>query len=110
MRFPFKLTYSKQELQLAKKLLKESRRRFPDDEAAAEEWFIEQLPYDREKMRCLAGKALAVACHDAVDMFPDRADKNKAMDWVMETLDWPDDDEWVQAVSKALDMTYPQQQ
>ncbi len=113
MRFPFKPQFTKQGLKLAQKIIRESQRKFPNDEAAQEAWFIEQaVPIiSEDDTRQLLGAALCIACIDAVDIFPDPADKNEAIEWVLETLDLDrDEGEFVEAVSKGLDMTYPQQQ
>jgi hypothetical protein len=112
-----KLELTKRQEQIAKKLLKESWRRFPDDEAAAREWFIQHIPWDKLKfsekiMKRPLRAALCAACEDAIDVFPDRVDKNKAVKWVLDNLETlgvgieKDDPKWIEAAHKGMELTY----
>jgi len=96
-------------LKLAKRLIKESTKVFPDDEKQQEKWYFEQFdlqlkntPQNVEIQMTLMAVMLNEATQDAYEDFPH--DKEKTIARIIELMDWDDEPETRELAEKALEM------
>jgi hypothetical protein len=96
-------------LKLARRLIKESIKLFPDDEARQEEWYMQEwdrqlkdTPQNEQVLRNLMAGMLLNATKDAYERFPNSRDQ--AIARILEIMGWDNGLEERRTAKKALDM------
>jgi hypothetical protein len=106
---PLRGTFPPNLLKLARRLLKEAARLFPDDERQQEIWYYQQFdqqlkntPQNVKIQRTLIAVRINEAIQDAYEDFPH--DEEKTITRFIELMDWDDEPETRELAEKALDM------
>lgn len=103
MEYPIRLK------KLAKRLINEAMKLFPNDDAKQEEWFLDQFvkqcpepTKNLEWERRAIAAALREATQDAYEAFP--YDQERAVVRILELMGWDNDPEMRETAQKALNM------